>query len=223
MLLAPALSSPIDKAYIQFVQQPVIRQFIERGGRIYAATEGQSRHHIERLISLGHRHFAEKYFQEAAVKYTDLLRKHPDIRLSYFGKLQTNKIRKIMDLFHTIESISRLKEIAFIANCIARRPGKTTEFLVQWNIGEEIQKNGTSTNELPQLLQYCAAAGLPVAGLMVIPPKEADPSSYFRAARMMADRHHLNKCRMGFSDDYEEAIRCGATGIRISRLFFGNL
>ncbi len=223
MLLTPIPTNTIDKSYLQFMQQTVIRHFIAGGGKVYAATEGQSRGNIERLLSLGHRHFSEKYLQEAAIKYPDLLRKYPDIRLSYFGKLQTNKIKKIIDQFHTIESVSRPREATFIKNYIECHPGKTAEFFVQWNIGEEMQKNGASADNLPRLLHHCATVGLPITGLMVIPPKVIDPSPYFRATRTMADHYHLSKCQMGFSADYEKAIRCGATRIRISRLFFGRL
>lgn len=222
MLLTPTLNT-LDKSYIQFMRQTVIRQFVAGGGKVYAATEGQSREAIERLLSLGHRHFAEKYLQEASVKYSDLLRKYPDIRLSYFGKLQTNKIKKIIDLFHTVESVSRPKEAAFIKNYIGRHPGRAAEFFVQWNIGEEMQKNGTSADELPLLLRQCKTVGLPITGLMIIPPKAANSFPYFKTARMMADHYHLDKCQMGFSADYEKAIHCGATQIRISKLFFGRL
>lgn len=221
MLSPPVLVSNIDKAYLQFMQRPVIRQFVQNGGKVYAATEGQPREKIEQLILLGHRHFAEKYVQEAEHKYPGLLHKYPDLRLSYFGKLQTNKIGRVINLFHTVESISRLKEVEIIKGCLDKNLCNNREFFIQWNIGAETQKNGALTHEIPQLLQKATGKGLSINGLMIIPPKEDDPQPYFKAARTIADRFHLNKCQMGFSADFETAINCGATGIRISRLFFG--
>ena len=221
MLSPPVLVSNIDKAYLQFMQRPVIRQFVQNGGKVYAATEGQPREKIEQLISLGHRHFAEKYVQEAEHKYPGLLHKYPDLRLSYFGKLQTNKIGRVINLFHTIEAVCRLKEVTLIKGWMDKYGWKERELFIQWNIGAETQKNGASAHEISQLLHHATDLGLSINGLMVIPPKEDDPLPYFMAVRTTADRYHLNKCQMGFSADFETAINCGATGIRISRLFFG--
>ncbi len=222
MFTESTLIEPLETAYRRFMQQPVIRHFLANGGRLYEATEGQSTSTIERLMAIGHRHFAEKYLQEAERKYTALLEKYPGIRLSYFGKLQTNKIKRILNLFHTVETLSRPKEVDFINRYRVCKTTKTTEFFTQWNIGQEPQKNGVSTADLANLRTYCTTTGLTISGLMIVPPKHAHPTPYFSAARQEADRFGLPECQMGFSADYEEAIRCGATRIRVARLFFGN-
>jgi len=222
MLNEPILASSIEQAYLHFMQQPVIRQFLANGGQVFVATEGQSANTIERLIALGHRHFAEKYLQESEHKYLTLIQRYSGIQLSYFGKLQTNKIRRILSLFHTIETIARPKEVDFINRYRVDKMAKTTEFFIQWNIGQETQKNGASTTDLANLHAYCTTKNLPVSGLMIIQPQHAHPTQYFKATKQQAIHFGLSACQMGFSADYEEAIRCGATRIRVARLFFGN-
>ena len=222
MLIETTFPESVDRSYLLFMQQPVIQNFLANGGQVYAATEGQSTDNIKRLLALGHRHFAEKYLQEAEQKYPSLIKLYPDIRLSYFGKLQTNKIGRIINLFHTIESVTRPKEVDVINRWLGVETAKTTTFFMQWNIGQEAQKNGASTGKLADLFSHCTNTALSVSGLMVIPPKHANPVAYFRTARQQTDRFGLSECQMGFSADYEEAIRCGSTRIRVARLFFGN-
>lgn len=222
MFTESTLIEPLSTAYRRFMQQPVIRHFLANGGLVYAATEGRQVNTIERLLALGHRHFAEKYLQEAERKFPALIEKYPDIQLSYFGKLQTNKINRILNLFHTVEAISRPKEVDFINRYRVDNMAKTTEFFIQWNIGQEPQKNGASTADLANLHTYCTTTGLTISGLMIVPPKHAHPTPYFKATRQHAERFGLPARQMGFSADYEEAIRCGATRLRVARLFFDN-
>ncbi len=221
MLSTSSLTQAPDEAYVRLMEAPVISRFIVGGGKVFAATEGIPKETVERLLELGHRHFAEKYLQEAEVKYADLLYTYPDLHLSYFGKLQTNKIDRIFRLFHTIESVSRVKEVDFLRAAMARYPGREREFFVQCNIGQEEQKNGVPAAEIPHLMDYATAAGVRLTGLMVIPPKFGRAAAFFRKAKDMADKHGLRECQMGFSADFEEAIDCGASRVRISRLIFG--
>ncbi len=212
----------VTSSYLSFVQQPQIQEFLNFGGKVFVATEGRSVQTIRRLLDAGHVDFAEKYLQEAERKFSVLKREYPGIHLNYFGKLQTNKIPRILQLFDTIESVSRTLEVDCIKKEMQEGPVKTTEFFIQWNIGNEPQKNGVSENDLVGLLNYCYASELPVSGLMIIPPQFLTPRCYFIKTRSVANKLGLKKCQMGFSGDYGMAIKCGADQIRIARLLFNN-
>jgi uncharacterized pyridoxal phosphate-containing UPF0001 family protein len=213
---------PLVSSYLSFFSQPEIQEFLNCGGKVFAATEGRSVQQIRMLLEAGHIHFAEKYLQEAETKYPSLKIEYPNLHLNYFGKLQTNKIPRIVQLFDTVESVSRTGEVDCIKKEMQKKPIKATEFFVQWNIGNEPQKNGVSENQLAYLLDYCSAKEFPITGLMIIPPKFDDPRAYFTKARSVADKFGIEKCQMGFSEDYKIAIESGSNQIRIGRLFFDN-
>jgi uncharacterized pyridoxal phosphate-containing UPF0001 family protein len=211
---------PSASKYTYFRNLDIIQNFIDHGGKIFAATESRSTQQIEALLKMGHRHFAEKYFQEAQQKFVFLRSLYPQLHLSYFGKLQTNKIAKILRLFNTVESISRTVEVDLISKEMSKGDVLTQTFFMQWNVGDEDQKNGAREEDLRALLNYCKRRLLPISGLMVIPPKAGNPQFYFTKARDMANELGLERCQMGFSSDYETAIACGSDRLRISRAFF---
>jgi uncharacterized pyridoxal phosphate-containing UPF0001 family protein len=210
----------IERNYHEFMSETEIQQFVSAGGLIYAATEGKSRKIIECLIAHGHQHFAEKYLQEAEKKFIDLVDNNKSIRLSYFGKLQTNKIKRICKLFHTVESICRDREIDTIRSYFNLETYNVGEFLLQWNISQESQKNGAPHQDLSTLVNKCKNSNIPLNGLMVIPPKNVDPDLFFSKARETANSLQLAHCQMGFSADYRQAIKHGTNRIRISKKFF---
>lgn len=212
----------VTSAYLSFFDQPEIKEFIKTGGKVFAATEGRTIETVKVLLNEGHRYFAEKYLQEAERKFSELKKEYTDIHLSYFGKLQTNKISRILQFFDTVESVSRPVEVDYIKRERETRPVKTREFFIQWNIGEEPQKNGASECELSELLAYCHANDLDISGLMIIPPRFLNPQEYFMRARTVADSLGIKKCQMGFSEDFSIAIKSGADRIRIARLLFDN-
>jgi uncharacterized pyridoxal phosphate-containing UPF0001 family protein len=210
------VEKPSASKYTYFLNLDLIQNFIDHGGKIFAATEGRSTQQIEALLKMGHRHFAEKYFQEDQQKFVFLRSLYPQLHLSYFGKLQTNKIDKILRFFNTVESISRTVEVDFFA----KEEVLTQTFFMQWNVGNEDQKNGAREEDLEALLNYCKRKLVPITGLTVFPPKAGNPQYYFTKARRMADELGLQQCQMGFSSDYETAIACGSDRLRISRAFF---
>jgi uncharacterized pyridoxal phosphate-containing UPF0001 family protein len=97
----------------------------------------------------------------------------------------------------------------------------TPRFLIQINTGREPQKGGVVPEELPALLGYCQKKGLPVAGLMCIPPHGVPPAPHFLLLKELAGEHGLKELSMGMSGDYEEALAHGATMIRIGTALFG--
>jgi uncharacterized pyridoxal phosphate-containing UPF0001 family protein len=94
-------------------------------------------------------------------------------------------------------------------------------FLIQVNTGAEAQKGGVSPAELPALLDYCKMKGLPISGLMCIPPANEPPAPHFALLQKLAARHGLKELSMGMSGDYHTALRFGATMIRLGTALFG--
>ena len=75
--------------------------------------------------------------------------------------------------------------------------------------------------ELPALLDHAGAAGLPVVGLMCIPPESVEPAPYFALLAKLARRHGLSGLSMGMSSDYQTAVMVGATHVRVGTALFG--
>ena len=101
------------------------------------------------------------------------------------------------------------------------RQGRRPDCFLQVNIGDEPQKGGCPVAELPALVEAAAAAGLPVVGLMCIPPADVEPAPYFALLAKLARRHGLAGLSMGMSGDFETAVMVGATHIRIGTALFG--
>ena len=90
------------------------------------------------------------------------------------------------------------------------------------NTGSEPQKSGLIPLEVDSFINYCIHdLKLPINGLMCIPPQDEEPSMHFAFLRKIAKRNNLTELSMGMSNDFEEAIKFGATSVRIGSLFFG--
>ncbi|MFO1060246.1 MAG: YggS family pyridoxal phosphate-dependent enzyme [Dongiaceae bacterium] len=176
---------------------------------------------IEAALAAGQRHFGENRVQEARDKYPALRPRWPDLRLHLIGPLQTNKVRDAVALFDVIETVDREKLARALAAEMARS-GRRPDCLVQVNIGEEPQKAGVMPEGLDALLATCRVElGLPVAGLMAIPPVDEPPAPYFALLAELARRHGLPVLSMGMSGDFEIAVRLGATHVRVGSAIFG--
>jgi pyridoxal phosphate enzyme (YggS family) len=175
---------------------------------------------IRPLIEAGQRAFGENRVQEAEAKWPDLLKAFPDIELHLIGRLQSNKAEEAVGLFHFIHSVDRPSLVAALAKAMdrsGRRPG----CFVQVNVGEEAQKGGCLPAGLPDLLDQCSAADLPVVGLMCIPPADVEPAPYFALLAKLARRHDVSGLSMGMSSDYATAVMLGATHVRVGTALFG--
>ena len=93
--------------------------------------------------------------------------------------------------------------------------------MVQVNTGEEPQKAGVVPDQADGFIALCRGLDLPVEGLMCIPPADLDPAPHFRLLADIAVRNGLEKLSMGMSDDFETAIACGATSVRVGSALFG--
>jgi hypothetical protein len=92
---------------------------------------------------------------------------------------------------------------------------------VQVNTGEEPQKAGVLPGEADGFVAECRDLGLPVVGLMCIPPLDEEPSLHFALLAKIAARNGLEGLSMGMSGDFEQAIALGATHVRVGSAIFG--
>ena len=176
---------------------------------------------IRPLLEAGQRVFGENRVQEAQGKWPALKADYPDAQLHLIGQLQSNKAEEAVTLFDAIHSVDRSSLVAALAKAI-EKAGRAPACFVQINIGDEPQKGGCLVAELPALLNACAEAGLPVAGLMCIPPADVEPAPYFALLAELARRHTLHGLSMGMSGDYETAVTIGATHVRVGTALFGS-
>jgi pyridoxal phosphate enzyme (YggS family) len=172
------------------------------------------------LLEAGHRHFGENRVQEAQAKWPALRERFPDLTLHLIGQLQSNKAEEAVALFDCIHSVDRASLVAALAKAV-EKAGRAPQCFIQVNIGDEPQKGGCPVAELPALLDYSREAGLPVTGLMCIPPAEVEPAPYFALLAKLAGRHGLPALSMGMSADYETAVTIGATHVRVGTALFG--
>ena len=178
--------------------------------------------HIEPLIKHGHEHFGENKVQEATSKWTNLKKQNQNLKLHMIGKLQSNKAKDAVKLFDYIHSVDNQK----LADALAKHQlniNKSLRYFIQVNIGNEIQKSGIPVGELDQFYNYCKnEINLKIVGLMVIPPNDNNAAKYFKSLNELNKSLALQDLSMGMSADYLEAIKYGATFVRIGSSIFGS-
>ena len=187
---------------------------------LIAVSKTRSSDEIRPLLEDGHRVFGENRVQEAMEKWPALKAEYPDIELHMIGQLQSNKAAEAVAHFDYIHSLDRLSLIKALAKEMDRQDRHIPCFL-QVNIGEESQKGGCDIKTVPELLAQARTAGITVAGLMAVPPDNANPVPYFALLAKLARDNGLDQLSMGMSGDFEKAIKLGATYIRVGTALFG--
>ncbi len=176
---------------------------------------------IEAALDAGQRVFGENRVQEAEGKFPALQAVHEDLVLHLIGPLQTNKAREAVQLFDVIETLDRPKLARVLAKEMAKS-GRRPACYVQVNTGEEPQKAGALPAQADALIALARdELGLPVEGLMCIPPFDDEPAPHFALLAEIAKRNGLAKLSMGMTADYEIAVRFGATHVRVGTAIFG--
>ena len=187
---------------------------------LIAVSKTRTAAEIEPLILAGQRLFGENRVQEAAAKWPTLKATYPDIQLHLIGQLQSNKADEAVALFDSVHSLDRPSLAAALGKAM-RSQGRTVPCFVQVNIGGEEQKGGCAIDALPDLLAALQSEGIPLAGLMCLPPAEIEPAPFFALLAELAARHGLHGLSMGMSGDFATAIMLGATHVRIGTALFG--
>ena len=193
---------------------------VNEGVSLIAVSKYRTVDEILLAIDAGQKIFGENKVQEAMKKWPEIREKYPDIELHLIGALQTNKVKEAVKTFDVIEVVDREK----LANALLKemkRQDKYPDCLIQVNTGSESQKAGILPEQADTFISECIEMGLPIKGLMCIPPANEDPKPHFKILKEFCNRHSLDICSMGMSGDYEEAIKCGATHIRVGTAIFG--
>ena len=194
---------------------------LSKNTKIIAVSKNFSIEKINPLIKAGHKDFGENKVQEATLKWSSVLKENTEINLHLLGHLQSNKVSEAVNIFNYIHSLDSEK----LANKFMQEQEKTKKklkYFIQINVGEEKQKSGISIKESHDFINFCRnEAKLEILGLMCIPPVNEDPNSYFSQLRELVLSNGLLDLSMGMTHDYVDAIRHGATYIRIGTGIFG--
>jgi hypothetical protein len=187
---------------------------------LIAVSKMQPDENVRAVLEQGHRVFGENRVQEAAGKWPGFREDFGDIDLHIIGPLQTNKARQAMELAQAIHSVDRPKLATTLAR-LADEIGSCPDLFIQVNTGEEPQKAGILPADTDAFVKEVRDLGLPLKGLMCIPPVEETPSLHFALLAKLAARNGLTGLSMGMSGDFEQAIALGATHVRVGSAIFG--
>ena len=188
--------------------------------RLVAVSKTYDADAIRPVIEAGQRLYGENRVQEAMNKWPALREAFPGLEVRLIGPLQSNKAREAVATFDAIESVDRDK----IATALIKEMEKQDRRLPVWcqvNTGEEEQKAGVAPGDAVAFVGRCRAMGHDVRGLMCIPPQSENPGPHFALLAKLADEAGLSERSMGMSGDYEEAVRQGATSVRVGSAIFG--
>jgi hypothetical protein len=175
---------------------------------------------VRAALAAGQTVFGENRVQEAAEKFP-MLRAAHQFSLHLIGGLQTNKARDAVRLADVIETLDR-ERLGDAINAAMTKEGRHPSLLIEVNTGDETQKSGVPREDADAFIADCKGRfGSGLLGLMCIPPHDQDPRPHFTWLADRAARHGLNVVSMGMSADYEIAIACGATLVRVGTAIFG--
>jgi len=210
----------IDKACLRAKRDPRLVQ-------ILAVCKDQGPEKIKQVLDLGIRLLGENKTQEAEMHMQRI--SGDELKWHFIGKLQKNKINKILGMFHFIESVDGVKSLEHIH----KRVDDPVEVFIEINIGEEKSKSGFTIEGLKKAIPYVSNLNkVTVTGLMAVPPYFEDAEKvrpYFSRLRELQDSINqlaianmkISHLSMGMSHDYEVAAEEGATIVRIGTALFG--
>ena len=206
--------------HLRKIKNTIAHAHIDHIPTLIAVSKQQDEARIIEALDLGLRVFGENRVQEAHTHWHERRTIYPDLELHLIGPLQSNKAKEAVTLFDVIHTIDR-ESIIDVLSDEMKKQNKNIPCFIQVNTGDEPQKSGVSPKELPTLLNYARAKGLNIIGLTCIPPVNEASGIHFAFLRKLAHRHGLEKLSMGMSDDFEAAIKTGATHIRVGSALFG--
>lgn len=197
--------------------------------RLVAVSKTKPAQAVLEALAAGQVLFGENYMQESQQKVPQV---GPGPQWHFIGHLQSNKAKLAAELFHTVQTVDRLK----VAKALDRRAGqldKRMSILVQVNVGGEAQKAGCTPQDALALCEQVAGLeNLDLRGLMTMPPFFDDPERArpcFAQLRQLAQSlapnlpsKAMSELSMGMSGDFEAAIAEGATLVRVGTAIFGS-
>ena len=188
---------------------------------LIAVSKKKSATDIQEVIDEGHLSFGENQIQEIESKWPDLKKLNSSINLHFIGSIQSRKVEQIHKHCEVIHSIDRKKIMKKFAELEASEDIKR-KYFIQINTGNELQKSGVLFDEADEFISDCKSNyNLNIVGLMCLPPIDEDPRNHFSKLADLAKKFNLNFLSMGMSGDYQVALECGATHIRIGTHIFG--
>jgi pyridoxal phosphate enzyme (YggS family) len=191
---------------------------ISSNANLVVVCKNQTIDRIKILLDHGHLHFAENRVQEAETKWSNLMDKNTQLHL--IGGLQSNKAKQAFQIFNYIHSLDSEK-LAKTFSSLESINHKKIKYFIQVNIGSEPQKNGINISQVPNFVNYCVNdLKLNILGLMCIPPLSQNPESYFLKLKQLNISNKLKELSMGMSNDFETAIKCGSTFVRVGSSIF---
>ena len=202
---------------------------LPEGVTLLAAAKERSADEISAAIRAGITIIGENYLQEAIRVINEVKEK---AQWHFIGHLQTNKVKKAIDIFDMIESVDSLKLAKEIERCCTRR-NKVMPVLIEVNSGEEDQKSGVAPKDVGQLVREISSLNyIKIMGLMTMGPRFGDPEQarpYFRRTREIFERIRdlrlpnveMRWLSMGMTNSYKVAIEERANLVRIGTKIFG--
>ncbi len=173
------------------------------------------------FLEAGVKNFGENRVQEAVQKWTPLRQAYPDCILHLIGPLQRNKVKQAVAIFDVIHSVDRPQLLEPLKKEMHSQ-SRDLPVLIQVNISDEPQKSGVAPQDLADFITLLKQTyRMNVIGLMCIPHLQHDPSPYFAHLYQLAKQHDLPHLSMGMSNDFQTAIRFGASYIRVGSALFG--
>ena len=201
-----------------------IKNKIPSNVNILAVSKGFKSQEIKIIQNLGQNDFGESKFQEAFEKQL-ILKDCNQINWHFIGRIQTNKIRKIVQNFKYIHSVDSFEKLQKISN-ISCQEMKNPLIMLQVKLSDDPTKGGFNPELLiSQWRKIKELKNIRLTGLMTINPKglsSKENYDLFKKCRSLADSLQLPDCSMGMSGDWEEAIDAGSTWLRLGSLIFGD-
>ena len=190
---------------------------------LLAVSKGFSSHEIKHVNNEGQIDFGESKFQEAFEKQ-NLLEDCKNIKWHFIGRLQSNKIRKIVQNFEYIHSVDSYEKLLKVSN-LSCEEQKNPLIMLQVKLSDDPSKGGFNPQVLIQKWdQIKQIKNITIKGLMTINPKglsSKENIKLFKKCRNLADSLKLHDCSMGMSGDWEEAVEAGSTWLRLGSIIFG--
>jgi pyridoxal phosphate enzyme (YggS family) len=194
---------------------------ISKNAEIIVVTKNQNIDLIKNIVDHGHVHFGENKVQEALLKWKFILENNKSLKLHLVGNLQTNKVTDALKIFSFIHSLDREK-LAISLKKEEDKINKKIKYFIQINLEKELHKSGINPTDAYDFIDYCKnELNLNVVGLMCVPPVDSNPELYFKQLAEMANNKSLTQLSMGMSNDFQIALRLGATHVRIGSAIFG--